>query len=106
MPAEAVWKTALPILFHSVDQRGEALDSDFEAISGFDDANSARRAGEDDVARQQGHVGRNEADQMVAIENELARVRVLAKLTILEQLNGQIVRVDLRFHVRTNRGKG
>jgi hypothetical protein len=38
-----------------------------------------------------------------AIENELARVRVLAELPILEELNRQIMRVNLRFDVGPER---
>ena len=40
---------------------------------------------------------------MITIEDELAGVRVLAQLTILEELDGQVVRVDLRLHIRPQR---
>ena len=40
---------------------------------------------------------------MIAIEDELAGVRILAQLTVLKELDGQIVRIDLRLHVRPQR---
>src|SRR5436190_524517 len=63
----SVLGTMLPTSLDRVDQRFEALDADFEAVAGFDGADTARRAGENDVARKQGHVGRDKGDQVVAI---------------------------------------
>ena len=67
---------------------------------------AARRAGEDHVAGQQRHVRRDEADNVVTVEDELARVRVLPELAVLKKLDGQIMRVDLRFHIRPERREG
>jgi hypothetical protein len=63
-------------------------------------------AGEDHVPGQQRHVGGDEADQVKAVEDQLAGVGVLPELAVLEQLDGQIMRVDLRLHVRPERRKG
>src|SRR6266513_58450 len=90
-------------LFHGIDQRRKSLDADFEAVAGFNRPDAAGRAGQDHVAGQQGHVRRDKADEMVAVEDELAGVRVLPQLTVLEKLDGQIVRIDFRFDVRSQR---
>src|SRR5207247_1374985 len=47
-----------------------------------------------------------EADQLVAIKDELARARILAQLPVLEELDRQIVRIDFRFDVRAERREG
>jgi hypothetical protein len=60
------------------------MNPNFETIPGFDRANSARSAGENNVSREQSHVGGNETDQLKAVEDELARVRVLAQLPVLK----------------------
>ena len=43
-----------------------------EAIAGLDGSNSTGGASKNDVARKQGHVGRNETDELITVENELA----------------------------------
>ena len=80
-------------LLDGVHERLEALDADFEAVAGFNRSDAAGRAGKNDVAGEQGHVGRNESDQIVAIEDELAGVGILTELTILKKLDGEIVRI-------------
>jgi hypothetical protein len=42
------------MLLNCINERGEALDADFEAVAGFDRSDSGRGAGEDDVAGEQG----------------------------------------------------
>jgi hypothetical protein len=42
---------------------------------------------------------------MITIEYQLARVRILAELPILKELDRQIMRIDLRFNVGSNRRK-
>ena len=79
------------------------MDAHFQAVARFESAQHRWSSREDHVARQKRHVRRNETDDLEAIENELARVRVLAQLPVLEKLDGQIMRVDLRFHVRPER---
>jgi len=93
-------------LLDCVHERLQALDADFEAVAGFNRSDAAGCAGKDDVAGEQGHVGGNECDQIVAIEDELAGVGILTELTILKKLDGEVVRVDLGFHIRAERGEG
>jgi hypothetical protein len=90
-------------LLHCIYKRREPLDADFEPVTRFNWPDAARGAGEDDVAGHQRHVGGDETDQIVAIENELACVRVLTQLPVLKELNGQIMRIDLRFNVGSKR---
>src|SRR5438034_10628960 len=80
---------------YCVYQRREALDADFEAVAGLDGTDAAGRPSEDNVAGHEGHVGGDEADQFVAIEDELAGVRILPELPVLELLDGQVVRINL-----------
>src|SRR5580765_5836194 len=87
--------------FHSIDEGRESLDPNFEPITAFDWTNAAWRAGEYDVAGHQRHIRGDEANQIVAIENQLPGIRVLAQLTVLEKLDGEIVRIDLRLHIRS-----
>ena len=75
----------------------------FQLPRGF---KSFRRAGENDVAGQQGHVRRDEADQLQATEDHLRRGGVLAKLPVFEQLNRQAIGIDLRLDVRAKRREG
>src|SRR2546430_17304672 len=77
-------------LFHSIDQRRKSLDADFEAVAGFDWPHAAGRAGQDYVAGQQRHVRRDKAEEMVAVEDELAGVWVLPQVTIQLFQNGQL----------------
>ena len=72
----------------------------------MDWADATRCTGEDDVAGHEGHVGGDEADEFVAIEDELAGVGVLPQLAILELLNGQVVGIDLRLDVRAEGREG
>src|SRR5712691_11910692 len=90
-------------LFDRVDQGRKSLNAHFQAIPRFNRADAARGPGHNDVTWQQRHVGGNETDQLVAIKNQLAGVRVLAQLSILKKLNRQIMRVDLGFDVRSER---
>src|SRR5689334_9950801 len=92
-------------LFDRVDQWRQSLDADLEPVPGLDRSYAAGCPGQDDVPGQQGEVCRNKADELVTVEDELAGVRVLAQLPVLEQLNRQIVRVDFRFHVRSQRSE-
>ena len=89
-----------------VAQGREALNSYFKAITRFDGPDAARRAGQNDVARQQRHVRRDKADKIIAVKDQLAGIGVLAQLPVLKELNGQIVRVDLRLDVRPERREG
>ena len=93
-------------LLDGVHERLEALDADFEAVAGFNRSDAAGRAGKNDVAGEQGHVGRNESDQIVAIKNELAGVGILAELAVLELLDRQVVRIDLGLDVRAEGREG
>ncbi len=96
-------ETLRPGLLNGIDQRRHAVNTHFQPVAGFDWPDSAGRAGEDHVAGQQGHVCRDEANKLKAIENELAGAGVLSQLSVLEKLNGQIVRIDLGFDVRPER---
>src|SRR5208337_2285850 len=97
----------IPIsLFDTVYQRGEPLNPHFQPVSGRDRPHTAGRAGENDVAGQQGQVGRDETDKVEAVEDELAGVRVLPQLAALEELDGQIVRIGLRLHIRSQGREG
>src|SRR5262249_16814572 len=93
-------------LLHRINQWGETLDSHFEAVTGFYRTNAAGSACENDVAGHEGHVGGDEADQVVAIENQLACILVLAQLAVFEKLDGEMMRVDLGFDVWTEGSKG
>jgi hypothetical protein len=42
------------MLLNCINERGEALDADFEAVAGFDGGDSGWGAGEDDVAGELG----------------------------------------------------
>ena len=70
-----------------VDQRSETLDADFQAVTGLNRANATGRAGQNNVARQQGQAGGNKAHQLKAVEKELARIRILPKLAVLVELD-------------------
>jgi len=93
-------------LLHRIDERREPLHTHFQTVARGNGADAAGRAGQDDIARQQGHVCRNETHKLGAIEDELAGVRVLTQLAILEELNGGIIRIEFCFDVRPYRGKG
>ena len=71
---------------HRVDQRGHALDPDLEPITRLDGTDAGGGAREDHIARQQGHVGGDEAHQLEAVEDQLAGVAVLPQLPVLEEL--------------------
>ena len=90
---------------YGVHQRGHSLNADFKAVFGLDGSDAAGGASEDDVAGQKGHVSRNEADQLETVENQLASVGVLPQLVVLKELDGELVRVDLGFHIGSEGGK-
>ena len=94
------------ILLHRVVQRRKPLNPHLQLVTALDGADAAGGAGENHIARQQRHVRGDEADQFVRLENELARVRVLAELAVLELLDVQMVCVNLRLHQRTERREG
>lgn len=75
------------------------MNPNFQPVSGLDRANPARGAGENYVARQQSHVRADETDNVEAVEDQLARVRILPQLAILERLNRQFMRINFRFHI-------
>ena len=77
-------------LLHRIHQRGHALNADFEAVAGLDRADAAGCPGDDDIAGKQRHVRGDEADQAVAVEDELAGIRILAELAVLKKLNRPI----------------
>src|SRR6516225_2433678 len=91
---------------HRIDQRGQALDPNLEPVAGFDGPNTAGCSSQNHVARKQRHICRNKAHQLEAVENKLARMGVLTQLAILEELNGQLVRVNLRLNVGTQWREG
>src|SRR5581483_1046953 len=62
-------RVAGPGLLHAIDQRGESLNPNLEPITRLNRPHTAGRAGENDVAGQQSHVGRNKTDQPEAIED-------------------------------------
>ena len=94
------------LLLDRIHQRRHPLDPDLEAVSRLDRADPARGPGQDDITREEGHVRRDETDQLIAIEDQLTRQRVLAELTVLKKLNGQLVRVDFGLHIRAQRSEG
>ena len=89
--------------FHRVDERRQALNPHFELVATLNRPDAARRAGQNNVAGQQGHVCRNKTYKLGWFENHLVCARVLAQLAVLEQLNCQIARINIRFHKRTER---
>ena len=99
----ALCRDAATFSLHRIHQRRQPLNPHFQPVARFDRPDAAGRAGEQNVAGQERHVGRDEADQVVAVEDELARVRVLAQLPVLKELDRQMARVDLRFHIRSQR---
>lgn len=96
-------KLSLRTSLHRVDQRGHALDADLESVARLDGTHTAGRTCQDHVTREEGHVGGDEAHQLEAVEDHLARVAVLAQLTILEELDAQVMRIDLGLDVRPQR---
>src|ERR1039458_9328875 len=66
-----------PSLLDRIDERRETLNPHFQLVAGGNRPDAAWCAGENDVARQQRQVGRDEADEVEAVEDELAGVRVL-----------------------------
>src|ERR1041384_7909605 len=73
-------------LLDRIHQRGQPLNSNFEPVSRFNRSHTTGRARQNYIPREQGHVHRNKAHQMKTIENQLAGVRVLPELPILEKL--------------------
>src|SRR2546426_8156879 len=67
------------MLLDRIYERRQPLNADLQPVAGADRPDAAGRAGDNDIARQKRHVGGNEADQVEAIEDELAGVRVLAR---------------------------
>src|SRR5687768_10153765 len=59
---------------HCIDERCQTLNSHFEPVAGFNGPDAAWRPGEDDIAGHQGHVGRNETHQVIAVKDQLAGV--------------------------------
>ena len=90
-------------LLDGVDEGGHSLHSHFQSIARLDRSNTAWGSGENNVSRKERHVGRNEAHQLVAIENELTRQRVLSELAVLKKLDRQFVRIDLCLHIGPKR---
>lgn len=90
-------------LLHRIVQRRQSLNPDFQFVATLDRAHAAGRAGQDDIAGQQGHVGGNKTDQFRRLKDELAGIRVLPELAVLEKLDREFVRIDHRFHERTER---
>ena len=88
---------------YRVDQRSHSLNPDLETVAGLNGSHSAGCPREDHVTRKECHVGRNEAHQMEAVEDHLAGVAVLAQLTVLEELDAQVMRIDLGLDVRPQR---
>src|SRR5438128_4895828 len=105
---KAALSSLLSILtsFHGVHQWRQPLDANFQAIAGLNRSHAAGCAGEDDVAGQQRQVCGDETDELVAVEAELAGVRILPQLAVLEELDGQVVRIDLCFHIRSQGREG
>ena len=93
-------------LLHGIDERGEALDADFQPVATLDWTDAAGGAGENHIAGQQREVGRDKADDFRGLEDELLRVRVLLELAVLKLLDAQFGRVQLRFDKRAERGEG
>jgi len=64
-------------LLYGVYQGGQPLDANLETIAGLDRANTARGAREDNVSRQERHIGGDEAHQLIAVKNQIGRIGVL-----------------------------
>jgi len=92
-------------LLYRIHQRRESLNSHLQLVAALNRPDAAGCAGHDHVAGQQRHVCRDEAHELVAIEDKLARMRVLPELAVLEKLNGQLMRIDLRLDVRPQRSE-
>src|ERR1044071_2133613 len=92
-----------PLLLHGIHEWRQSLDAHFEAVTGLDRSNSAGSASENDVTRKQRHVRGNETHKMKTVEDELAGMRILAQLYVLEQLNSAGMRIHFGFHVWANR---
>lgn len=93
-------------LFDAVHQGRHALDPHFEFVTRLYRAYTARRPRQNNVARKQCHVGRNKTYQLKAVEDHLAGVAVLTQLTILEELDAQIVWINLSLHIRSEWREG
>ena len=99
-------RLCVALSLNRVDQRRQALDPHFQPVARSDGSHAAGGAGDDDVSGQEGHVGGDEADQVRAIENELAGVGILPELPVLKQLDAQILRVQFGLNVRPQGRKG
>ena len=75
------------------------MNPNLQLVSRFNGAYTAWSPRQYDVSGEQGDVGGDEADQLETIENQLTGQRVLPQLTVLKELNGQFVGVDLCFYI-------
>src|SRR5438034_464840 len=84
---------------HGIDQRRQPLDAHLQTVARYNRANTAGRAGDNDIAGQEGYVRGNETHELKTVKDELAGVGVLSQLPILKKLDRQIVRIDFGFHI-------
>src|SRR5262245_22326087 len=59
---------------HRIHQRRKPLNAHLQSVARFDGPDAAGRACQDHVTRLERHIDRYEAHEMVAIEDELARI--------------------------------
>ena len=91
---------------HGIHERRQALNPHLQPVARFDGTNAAGCASEDYIAGKQSQIGGHKANEIKTVENELARIGVLAELPILEKLDVQVVRIDLGFDIGTERREG
>src|SRR3954449_5736701 len=80
---------------HAVDESPDALDLDDDLVTDLHRPDPGRRAGEDDVARQQGHARGDVGDQIRDLVHDLARPTVLLRVPGQRRGDAQVVRVGL-----------
>ena len=76
---------------------------DFDYVAGLDFADFRRRAGGNHVARQQRHDVRNEADQEIALENQVRGAGILTKFAVVSGRERKIAGIfDIGLDDRTS----
>src|SRR3954471_17887156 len=105
--ASATRETArLRALDDVVGQPLDALDLDGDLLADLHRADAGRRTGEDDVAGQQGHAGRDVGDEVRDLVHDLARPAVLLRRSGERCRDPQVSRVDIGLDPRSERAEG
>ena len=77
----------LRVLLHRVAERRQSLNPHFQLVAAADGTDATGRAGQNHVTGHQRHVLGDEAHQGGGLENKLAGVGILAKLSVLKLLD-------------------